>query len=728
MSAESAPAADFSAFVRHEDDGLAAMNLLVEGIHCGGCVQKIERALQARPEVAQARVNLSTRRLAVRWRGPDAAANDLAAAVAALGFAVVPFDPERAASEAEAVEKELLRALAVAGFAAANVMLLSVSVWAGAVEGMGPATRDLLHWFSALIALPAIAYAARPFYRSAWRALAVRRTNMDVPISVGVALATAMSLFETMRGGEHVYFDSALALVFFLLIGRYLDRRARGKARAAASRLLALRATAATVIDVDGGRRTVRSDALRPGMVVFAAAGERIAVDGRVVEGRSEIDSSLITGESLPATVAAGDAVFAGTINLAAPLRYAVTAVGPDTLLAEIVRLMELAEQRRSRYVDLADRVARHYAPAVHGLALATFLGWTLFSATPWQVALLYAVSVLIITCPCALGLAVPAVQVIASGRLMRRGTLLKSATALERLAKVDTVVFDKTGTLTVGRPMLAEGQAHDPADLALAASLAAASRHPLALALRRAAPEAPVAQGVAEQPGSGLSLKTSAGEIKLGSRRFCRVAEEDGRDGPELWLARPGRTPVRFGFTERLRPDATETIAALKARGLQVEILSGDRRPAVARVAWALGVATWRAGCMPAEKCARLAELEKTGRHVLMVGDGLNDAPALAAASVSLSPSSAIDISQNAADAVFQGEALAPVVTLLDVARRAERLVRQNFGLAFAYNAIAVPLAVLGLVTPLVAALAMSGSSLLVVGNALRLTRGGRR
>jgi Cu2+-exporting ATPase len=463
-------------------------------------------------------------------------------------------------------------------------------------------------------------------------------------------------------------------------------------------------------------------------MTVLAAAGERIAVDGRVVDGRSDIDTSLITGESLPAAVASGDPVFAGTINISAPVRYVVTAIGPDTLLAEIVRLMELAEQRRSRFVDLADRVARHYAPAVHGLALATFLGWTVFTTTPWQVALLYAVSVLIITCPCALGLAVPAVQVIASGRLMRRGTLLKSATALERLARVDAVVFDKTGTLTLGRPALADVLGHDPADLVLAASLAGASRHPLAAALRRAAPDTPIAAGVAEHPGSGLSLMTPEGEVRLGSRRFCGVPDDDKHDTPELWLARPGRAAVRFAFTERLRPDAAETVAALKARGLWVEILSGDRPAAVAQVAGALGISDWQAGRTPPEKCAHLAELERRGRHVLMVGDGLNDAPALAAASVSLSPSSAIDISQNAADAVFQGEALAPVVALLDTARRAERLVRQNFALAFAYNAVAVPLAVVGLVTPLVAALAMSGSSLLVVGNALRLTRDGRR
>jgi Cu2+-exporting ATPase len=418
--------------------------------------------------------------------------------------------------------------------------------------------------------------------------------------------------------------------------------------------------------------------------------------------------------------------VFAGTLNLAAPLSLQVTAVGAHTLLAEIVRLMELAEQRGARYVALADRVARLYAPAVHGLALVTFLGWVGLTDTPWQTALLTAVAVLIITCPCALGLAVPAVQVIASGRLLDRGILLKSATALERLAAVDTVVFDKTGTLTEGRPELRR-EGLDPDALARAAALAAASRHPLARALVRAAPEVPAAAGVRELPGRGLGLATAAGEVRLGSRRWCGLAEDDGAEGPELWLTAPGRRPQRFAFADRTRPDAAAVIAALGRRGLSVELLSGDRAGPVARVAEELGIATWRAACGPADKVAHLEALRARGRRVLMVGDGLNDAPALAAAAVSLSPATAIDISQTAADAVFQGRSLAPVSELLSVARRAELLVRQNLWLAFGYNALTVPLAMAGLVTPLIAAAAMSASSLLVIGNALRLGAGRR-
>ena len=715
-------APDVLAYVQEAGAGLHMLHLMVEGVHCGGCVRRIERALTAEPAVVEARVNLTTRRLAVTWRGAATLAEALVGTIARLGYRATPYDPKQLAGGDARAERQLLRAMAIAGFAAGNVMLLSVSVWSGHVYEMGDATRALLHWFSALIALPAIVYAGRPFFASALGALRAGRTNMDVPISLGILLASGMSLFETVRGGEHVYFDSAVMLLFFLLIGRYLDLRARGKARAAAERLLALELHAVTVLGADDRRQVLPASRVAPGMTVLVAAGERIGVDGRVLTGRSEIDTGLITGETVPQPVGAGDPVFAGTLNVAAPLRLEVTAVGAGTLLAEIVRLMEAAEQRRARYVVLADRVARLYAPAVHGLALATFLGWTLLAGTAWQTALLYAVAVLIITCPCALGLAVPAVQVIASGRLLGRGVLLKSASALERLATVDTVVFDKTGTLTSGCPSLDRRMPIDRSALELAASLAGASRHPLAQALCLAAPGVPVATAVEEVAGQGLRLATPEGEIRLGSRAWCAVADTSEASGPELWLARPGREQVRFCFADPLRPDAGEVIAELKRRGLGVELLSGDRASTVAQVAAEIGIADWRFACTPADKAARQNELAEAGRKVLMVGDGLNDAPALAGAHVSLSPSSAVDISQNAADAVFQGARLQPVIEVLDVARRAARLIGQNIGLAIVYNLAVVPLAMLGMVTPLVAALCMSASSLLVVGNSLRL------
>ena len=718
-------APDVARYVRREAEGLRRIELMVEGVHCGGCIKRIESALAREADVEEARLNFTTRRLTLRWRGPEARAGALVGLVEGLGYRALPFDPERLRSGDQREEKALLRAMAVAGFAAGNIMLLSVSVWAGHAQDMAAVTRGLLHWISALIAIPALAYAGRPFFRSALGALSAGRMNMDLPISLAVILTAAMSLFETFRGGPHVYFDSAVMLLFFLLIGRYLDRRARGRARSAAERLLALAGSAVTLVEADGKRRVVRPEDLSVGDRVLVAPGERIAVDGTVSDGRSDVDSSLITGESLPAAVAPGEPVYAGTLNLSAALHLTVRAVGEGTLLAEIVRLMETAEQRKARYVEVAERVARAYAPVVHLLAAATFLGWLVLTPVAWQQALLIAVAVLIITCPCALGLAVPAVQVLASGRLMRRGVLLKSASALERLARVDTVVFDKTGTLTLGRPVLVEAPRDDPEALATAAALAAASRHPLAQALVRALPEAPAAEAVTELPGRGLSRRTELGEIRLGSRDWCGI--EDGpqdQAGPELWLSRPGQPPLRFGFADAPREDAAETVARLHGLGLRVLLLSGDRAAAVEPVARALGIEEARAQCRPADKVAALEDLAREGRAVVMVGDGLNDAPALAAALVSVSPSSAADISQNAADAVFQGEQLAPVADLLVMARRSETLVRQNFALSFGYNLITVPLAVLGFVTPLIAAVAMSSSSLVVVGNALRLNR----
>ena len=696
---------------------------MVENAHCGGCLRKIEREIAALPGIASVRFNLTTRRLSVQHDGAPERVDSVISRMAELGFPARAYDPEMLSSADSDIEKGLLRAMTVAGFAAANVMLLSVSVWAG--SDMGEATRALMHWFSALIVLPAVVYAGRPFFQSAIQALARRQTNMDVPIALAITLASGMSLFETIRGGEHVYFESAIMLLFFLLIGRYLDRRARGKARHAAESLLSLDSTAITVVEADGTRRTLSVKDAAVGMRVLVAAGERIGVDGKIVGGRSEADTSLITGEAAPAVIDKDDQVFAGTLNMAAPIEVEVTAVGEGTLLAEIVRLMEVAEQRRGRHVVLADRISSWYAPFVHGLALATFLGWTLFLGAPWQTALLYAISVLIITCPCALGLAVPAVQVIASGRLLKQGILLKSATALERLSEVTTIVFDKTGTLTEGRPTLREDQPIDPADLKLAASLAATSRHPLAKAISAAAPEAKAASDVEEVPGRGLRLLIKAGEVRLGSRRWCGIDEEATDDiGPELWLKTVDGRAVRFAFDDPIKNDAAEVVESVTNRGIQAAILSGDRQETVRTVAQRLGIDQWHAACLPAEKVDTLEQLTASGERVLMVGDGLNDAAALSAAHVSLSPASAVDISQAAADAVFQGQRLYPVIETLETAGRAARLVKQNLALALGYNLLTIPLAVAGMVTPLIAAVCMSASSLIVVGNALRLGR----
>ena len=708
---------DFTSFARPVGTNEIELDLLLEGLDCAACVWLLESMLARNPTMRRARVSLSTRRLSLRWQGTAAEANDHAGLVASLGFRPVPYETLAAAADDERQSRALLRCLAVAGFAAANVMLLSVAIWSGHDGSMGEAARTLFHWLSAAIALPAVAYAGRPFFRSALGALKAGRTNMDVPISIGVTLACAISLHETWVGQQHAFFDSAITLLFFLLIGRTLDRSARGRARQAVRALLALASRSATVVASDGTTVSRRVEQLAPGDMLLVAAGERLGADGIVREGASALDASLVSGESLPVRVTPGVSVFAGMVNLGAPIRVAVTAAGEHTLLSEIVRLVEAAERGRSRFIALADRVARAYAPVVHLTALLTFFGWLILGDLAWDRALVIATAVLIITCPCALALAVPVVQVVASTRLLRSGVLLLSPTALERLARIDHVVLDKTGTLTLGRPELVAGDADDDA-LQQASAIAASSRHPLAQALRRAVPDATAAAGIVEHAGLGLAQ----GKIRLGSARFCGVAETADDGHSELWFARPGRLPVRFAFADRLRPDAVAALAALQRDGLCVELLSGDRTAAVARAAAQAGLAAWRAEVTPAGKVERLASLARDGKHVLMVGDGLNDAPALAAAHASVSPATAAEATQNAADAVFQGDALSPVVELLRVARRADRLIRQNLALALLYNLGAVPLAIAGGVTPLIAAIAMSSSSLLVIGNALRL------
>ncbi|MBT5013029.1 MAG: cadmium-translocating P-type ATPase, partial [Rhodospirillaceae bacterium] len=705
------------------DDGHSVLHLMVGGLHCAACVWLIENVLTRSDGVVSARLNMTTRRLVIAWRKEETSADQLVAKIAALGYRLAPYDPALLEQESADRQNALLRAMAVAGFAAGNVMLLSVSVWSGSGDDMGPSTRSLLHWLSALIAMPATVYAGQHFFRSALGILRARRMNMDVPISLALILTAGMSLFETIRGTEHVYFDSVLTLLFFLLVGRYLDTRARGRARAVGEHLLSLSAGAVTVYDEDGAAKVIPPDQAQPGMTILAAVGERVAVDGEIIEGASEIDRSLINGETLPCPVNPGDAVEAGSLNISAPIKIRVTASGEDTLLAGIVRLMEDAEQSKSRYVTLADRIARLYAPVVHLLALLTFAGWMTFSDAGWQQALLTAVAVLIITCPCALALAVPTVQVVASGRLFKRGILLKSGSALERLAVADKVVFDKTGTVTRGRPeLLNHGMTAET--LQLAASLAANSKHPLSRALVRAVPSARPASKVTEIPGQGLSLSTPDGDICLGRREWCGIEQGAASDKPELWLSRPGSQPQCLQFSDTLRPDAAETIQQLKNMGLQPELLSGDRETVVADVAGSVAIENWKGEALPADKVSRLNELTGGGSHALMVGDGLNDAPALAAASVSMSPSSAADISQNAADIVFQGEKLQPVVEAINTSRRADFLVKQNIGCSFLYNAVTIPLSMTGHVSPLMAAIAMSSSSLVVIVNALRLAR----
>jgi Cu2+-exporting ATPase len=697
------------------------MTLVVANMRCGGCMSSVEKALLAAPGIASARVNLAAKRVAVRFDPQRTDAETLAAVLEHAGFhaaeaTLISDDSGRAQSA------DLLRRLAVAGFAAANVMLLSVSVWAGLASDMDAPVQSLFHWLSALIALPAILYAAQPFFRSARSALRAGRLNMDVPISLGIILASTMSLVQTIAGGEQVYFDAAIMLTFFLLIGRYLDDSVRVRAKGAAENLMGFKAMTATVIGENGRFSRVRARELVPGMRVLVAAGESIPVDGRVVAGASDIDESLITGETMPRLAGVGATVHAGTINATTAIEVLATATDEATLVAEIARLMHAAEQVRGRYVRLADRAARLYAPAVHALGAITFIGWMLAGAG-WDQSLTFAISVLIITCPCALALAVPAVQVAASSRLFAAGVIVKAPDALERLAEVDTVVLDKTGTLTLGEPRQTSADAVDKDVLRRAACLALNSRHPLSKALVKAACARGLplqrTSGAEEIAGSGLRAQTEQGEERLGNAAWVGTA---GAQPATLWYRRDGEAPAPLHFEDALRADAGAVVSELKRAGYAVELLSGDSPAAACAAAAATGIDTARGGVRPDGKIARLDTLKARGHKLLMIGDGLNDAPALAAGHASMAPSTASDISQTAAGVIFQGVRLAPVIETIAVAQATRRMSLQNFSIALAYNALFVPLAMAGLVTPLLAALAMSLSSIAVTANALRL------
>jgi Cu2+-exporting ATPase len=714
---------DLSLYATPAGNGTFGMELAIDGIACGACIARVEGAVKQVPGVTEARLNFTNRRLHVAWAEGAVKPAEILQALEASGYHGHPFMPLRAEQEEALEARRLMRCLAVAGFATMNIMLLSVSVWSGNVTDITPETRDFFHWASALIALPAAAYAGRPFFASAWRALRSRAVNMDVPISLGVILALAMSLVETANHAEHAYFDSALMLLFFLLVGRTLDHAMRRKTRAVAGNLAALKADTAHRFMGDE-LVSVPVAVLKAGDRLLVKPGERVPADGTVLRGNSEIDESIVTGETARRRIGPGNTVYAGCTNYSGALTLQVTAAGGTSLIDEIEKLLDKAAGAKSRTMRLADRAARIYAPVVHLTAALTFIGWLVAGASIHD-ALITAIAVLIITCPCALALAIPAVQVVASGALFRSGVILNAGDAIERLAGIDTIVFDKTGTLTLPESRVVNVTSLDPELLEAAARLALSSRHPLAVALSREAITRTPFDGAVEHPGQGVCAIFEAVEMRLGSPEFCNVVQTRKSTASVICFRHGNRTAL-IEIAQSLRPDAVEVVRSLRERGLDLCILSGDRAESVAPVAKALGIESWQAGLKPADKIARIEEWKAHGCRVAMIGDGLNDAPSLAAAHLSLSPISAADLTQAQADAVFLGEKLKPVLDAITIARRARSRMTENLGLAMIYNAIAVPVAIAGAVTPLIAALAMSASSLIVTLNALRA--GGRR
>ncbi|MEM7303608.1 MAG: heavy metal translocating P-type ATPase [Pseudomonadota bacterium] len=704
------------------DDTLVQTVFVVPDMHCVACISTIENTLNALPFVNRARANLSTRRVSVDWNGENGSAAKLSTALDTTGFSHTVLGEEPVESSVSKTGRELLLALAVAGFAAANIMLLSVSVWSGAdVE-----TAKLFHLISGLIAVPAVAIAGRPFFSSALSALSRRRLNMDVPISLAVLMALGMGLYESFNAGQEAYFDACTMLLFFLLIGRYLDHLMREKAHGSIESLARLTARGGLIINDDGSLDYIAQRDIQPGMKLRVLPGERFPVNGRITRGTSDVDRSLVSGESAAIAVEPGRELEAGTLNLTGSIDIVATSDAETSFLADVMTMMDAAQNGRGAYVRLAEKFASIYAPAVHLLALVTFIAWMVASGGAWQPSLYAAIAVLIITCPCALGLAVPVVHVVGANRLFQQGILMRDGSGLERLATVDHVAFDKTGTLTLGEPRLEDLPDVDRKSQPLIAALAANSTHPIARQLRDLFEGTTATlDDVTDKPGFGVEALLNGKRLRLGRpdwvAELCAPAHAMDKEATSGFCLEGGE-PVWFRFNDALRPDAKDAVRALRNAGVGVEILSGDRTRSVLDVANALGISDYQSEIVPKDKIDRLHALQEGGQTVLMVGDGLNDAPALAAANVSMAPASASEAGRLASDFVFTREQLSAVPFTLRLARATTRLVRQNFAIAILYNVVAVPLAMAGFVTPLIAAIAMSASSITVVANAMRL------
>ena len=694
------------------------LELSIPTIHCGGCIRKIETKIGKLDKVHEARVNLSTKRLSVQWRTVDGPPTNLIDALSAIGFDAHFGTPANDNDQDDGLTY-LYRALAVAAFAAMNIMMLSVAVWAGA----SGESRQLFHWVSAFIAFPALLYSGSYFFKSAWTALRAKQTNMDVPISIGLIVIFAMSLYDTITHQADVYFDAATSLLFFLLVGRTLDHMMRRRARKAVDGLMQMTPKGATRLHDNSATEYIPVGDIRPDMRLIIPAGERIPVNGKIERGLSDIDMSLVSGESRLVRASPGVDVVSGVLNVSQPLTMVVTATATTSFLADIVRLMEVAEQSKSQYRQLADRLSFYYAPFVHCAALLTLLVWYGISGSFHQ-ALTISVSVLIITCPCALALAVPMVQIMASKKLFEAGILMKSGSGLERLNDIDHIIFDKTGTLTLGTPALQNIDQIQPEYLDIATSMAQYSSHPYCTPFRAYTPQTKLEfSHISEVPGCGLTADVDDDIFRFGRADWAIEALDKNIVHLDATvLSRHGQLVCQFEFTDHIRADTRSVINHLQNMSLGMEIISGDQTETVEQIAKAVGIGNFQGAAQPDTKMSRIQSLSQQGKRVLMIGDGINDAPALAVAHASMAPGSAADIGRSVADFVYLNNSLSAVPKALKIAKQSRSLSLQNITIAIVYNMVAVPLACLGLVTPLIAAIAMSTSSVLVIGNSMRL------
>ena len=727
-------------FVRRIEEHEREASLILEGITCAACVWLNEQHLTRQAGVTAVDINYATRRARVRWDERRIRLSGILAAIAAIGYSAHPYDAARSEELARKERRAALWRLFVAGFGMMQVMMYAVPVYLAEEGSMSADIEALMRWASLALTLPVVLYSAAPFFRNAWRDLRLLRVGMDVPVALGVGAAFAASLWATFTGSGEVYFDSVTMFVFLLLGGRYLEMLARQKAVRAIEQVgRALPATASRLNAFPSlEAERVAVSALAAGDIVLVAPGQTVPADGRVLQGASEVDESLLTGESRPIAKAEGFDVTGGTVNMRSPLVLRVEKVGEATRLASIVRLMERAITEKPRVVELADRVASWFVAALLLLALGTGLAWSQIDP---QRALWVFVSVLVVSCPCALSLATPAALAVATGALSRLGLLVSRGHAIEALARADHFVFDKTGTLTWGRLRVLEVLALDGATAEEARRLAAAleqgSEHAVGIGLKQAfAADGPLPEvrGLQAYTGQGVEGMIEGRRLRIGRIEFAGALHGKPLPPGAAALTASGDTCVAladeagwialFRLGDALRPQARELVAGLRQLGCKLTLLSGDSPEAVARVARELDIGDAHGGMAPQDKHEFIARLQGEGALVAMTGDGVNDAPVLAQAQVSVAMGGGTELARNRADIVLLGEDLGQIVRAVALARRTLAIIRQNLVWAFVYNLAAIPLAMSGLVTPWMAGVGMSMSSLLVVANALRLQR----
>lgn len=702
------------AYEHNLGNGHTSLHCILDGIHCGACAIKIESHISKLSGVVSVRADATSRRLKLVWRPEEISSTKILEQINQLGFTAQPFEKELL----EQQEQSLLIPLAIAGFGTMNIMVFSFAVWSGLISDMGEGSRQFLHWISAFIAIPVIGYSAYPFYVPAYETIMAQRLTMDTPISLAIFITLFASLYETFNSADHVYYDAAVSLVFFLLIGRALDQMLRRRSSQASENLRSLGHVLTQRFNSMGELEYVPSEKLKPNDLIFVPLGERVGADGILESKISEVDESIISGETLPRRLRNNDAVISGSIITGAAATIRVTAVDENTRLSAMAALIDDALSYKGKAQTLADKFSQGYGPLVIGFSLLGFVFWFFILKASFTDALLISVAVLVVTCPCAAGLATPAVMVRAVNHLLKQGVLVKSGDALERLADVNFIAIDKTGTLTTAKFELDDSM--DKEALEIAASMAANSHHPLAKALQNAYRATPLA-GVREYIGEGLLAPDGS---RLGSASFTQAEINCPHETsqPRLWLSRPGKPLHKFSFRDHEKSDAKMFITHLKQRLLDVVVLSGDKDEIVCDLASRLGIDNFKSQLTPESKLAFIKQRQNEGDVVLMLGDGLNDAPALSLADVSIAPATATDISQSSADLILIKSDLIPIITALDTSKKACALIQQNLIFAAIYNIVTVPIALAGGLTPLIAAILMSSSSILVMLNAQRL------